>query len=72
MRAGGRDNKPVGRVAVKRRRQRIEREHHFNAERHYRNHSFIGCAGQPFGDGQRQFQPPFGMQDPRFQLQRGC
>ena len=32
MRARGRNNEPVSRVAVKRRRQRIERKHHLNAE----------------------------------------
>ena len=61
-----RDDQSVGRVAVKRHWQLVEREYHFDAKRQHRHHSFVSCSGKPFGEGKRQLQPPLCAQDLRF------
>lgn len=60
--AGGGDNEPVCGIAVKRWGQRVEGVDHLDTERQYRNHPLIGSARKPFGKGQGQFEPPFGVQ----------
>jgi hypothetical protein len=64
--AGRGDDEPVGRIAVKTRRQSVEREHHVTIEREHGEHPFVRRPHEPLGKRHRQLEAPLRMQDLRF------
>jgi hypothetical protein len=59
---GSGDDQAVSRITVKRRRERIEGEHHLDAEWHHGNHPGIGPSREPILEGQGQIEPLPGVQ----------
>jgi len=64
--AGSGDDQAVGRITVKRRRERIEGEYHLDAEWHHGNHPVIGRARKPVREGQGQIEALPRVQDLHF------